>query len=354
MMDEVLFRQEDQLGLITLNRPSALNALTLTMILAMQKQLSLWKKDDSICAIVVQAVPGNAFCAGGDVRSLYFSGRLSDAEQMQFFWHEYRLNHFIHHLGKPYISLIDGMVMGGGVGISLHGSHPVASDRFVFAMPETGIGFFPDIGASYLLNRCPGYLGIYLGLTGNRLGAIDALHAGLVKKIVSFERIPMLFNMLKNTDLSKDAYKGVDHCLHEYSLISATAEPSQINPTIDVCFAHSTVEKIKASLLELNEAWAINIDNTLSQKSPLSLKVTLAQLQKVKDLTLAECLQMDYDIVSHFMHGHDFYEGVRALLIDKDRTPRWYPEQLEGVTDQMVDGYFTRTQTTLEWIEEES
>lgn len=170
MTEEVLFSQEGQLGFITLNRPKALNALTLTMIMALQKQLSIWKEDYSIKAVVVQAVPGNAFCAGGDIRWLYNAGRSKDSEQMQFFWHEYRLNHFIHHFGKPYISLLDGITMGGGVGISLHGSHPVASERFVFAMPETGIGFFPDIGASYLLNRCPGFLGVYLGLTGNKLG----------------------------------------------------------------------------------------------------------------------------------------------------------------------------------------
>lgn len=142
MTDEVLFNQEGSLGVITLNRPGALNALTLNMILNIQRQLSLWQGDDTIHAVVVRAVSGNAFCAGGDIRSLYFAGQVNDAEQMQFFWHEYRLNHFIHHFGKPYISLIDGIVMGGGVGISMHGSHPIASERFVFAMPETGIGFF--------------------------------------------------------------------------------------------------------------------------------------------------------------------------------------------------------------------
>ncbi|EHL31503.1 hypothetical protein LDG_6434 [Legionella drancourtii LLAP12] len=351
MTDDVLFTQEGQLGLITLNRPSALNALTLTMILRMQRQLSLWKKDDNIHAIVVQAVPGNAFCAGGDVRSLYFSGRLNDSEQMQFFWHEYRLNHFIHHLGKPYISLIDGLVMGGGVGISLHGSHPVASDHFVFAMPETSIGFFPDIGASYLLTRCPGYLGIYLGLTGNRLGPQDALRAGLVKQIISSEQIPALLNTLKNTDLSVDAFKGVDQCLYEYVTESSTVEPSQIKPAIDVCFAHSTVETIKSSLQDLDGVWPVSIDNALSQKSPISLKVTLAQLQKAKGLSLDQCLQMDYNLVSHFMHGSDFYEGVRALLIDKDKTPRWHPDSLEMVSESMVDDYFTRMHSGLEWID---
>lgn len=350
MTEDVIFAQEGQLGLITLNRPSALNALTLTMILAMQRQLSLWKDDDTVRAVVVQASPGNAFCAGGDIRALYFSGRLNDSEQMQFFWHEYRLNHFIHHLGKPYISLIDGMVMGGGVGISLHGSHPVACDHFVFAMPETGIGFFPDIGASHLLTRCPGYLGIYLGLTGNRLGAQDALKAKLVAKVISSAQIPFFLQSLKQTDLSKDAFKAVDLCLHEYALLPSSSEPSQIKPGIDVCFAHPTVEMIKTSLQDQEGVWAVSIEHALSQKSPLSLKVTLAQLQKAKGLTLAECLQMDYDMVSHFMHGKDFYEGVRALLIDKDKKPHWHPDRLEMVTDSMVARYFERTHAGLEWV----
>lgn len=332
MSDDVLFTQEGQLGFITLNRPSALNALTFSMILAMQKQLSLWKIDESIQAVVLQAAPGKAFCAGGDVRSLYASDYI---EQMQFFWHEYRLNHFIHHFGKPYISLIDGMVMGGGVGISLHGSHPVGSEQFVFAMPETSIGFFPDIGASYLLARCPDSLGIYLGLTGNRLGPHAALQAKLIKSVIASEDILSLLNTLKRTDLSSNAYSAVDGCLREYML---ETEPTPIKPEISQCFAQPTVEMIKASLQNQQEDWA-----SLSQKSPLSLKITLAQLQKVKGLSLAECLQMDYGLVSHFMQDKDFYEGVRALLVDKDRNPRWNPESLEMISKERVENYFVRT-----------
>ncbi len=338
MTDEVLFTQEGQLGFITLNRVSALNALTLSMILAMQKQLSLWKADKSIQAVVLQAAPGKAFCAGGDIRSLYASVY---ADQMQFFWHEYRLNHFIHYFGKPYISLIDGMVMGGGVGISLHGSHPVGSERFVFAMPETSIGFFPDIGASYLLARCPDSLGIYLGLTGHRLGPHDALQAKLIKSVIASEHIPSFLNTLKRTDLSTNSYGAVDGCLREYIL---EAGPSQIKPEITQCFSQPTVEMIKASLQNVQE------DGTsLSQKSPLSLKVTLAQLQKAKGLNLAECLQMDYGLVSHFMQDKDFYEGVRALLVDKDKNPHWNPESLEMITKERVATYFARTEEDLQF-----
>jgi enoyl-CoA hydratase len=335
MTDEVLFTQEGQLGLITLNRPRALNALTFTMILAMQKQLSLWKVDESIEAVVIQATPGKAFCAGGDVLSLYSS---EYSEQMRFFWHEYRLNHFIHHFGKPYISFIDGIVMGGGVGISLHGSHPIGSERFVFAMPETSIGFFPDIGASHLLTRCPDSLGVYLGLTGDRVGPHEALQAKLIKAVIASESMPTLLNTLKQTDLSSNAYSAVDACLREYIL---EPEPIPIKPEISQCFVQPTIEKIKAALEEQG--------GELPQKSPLSLKVTLALLQRAKGLSLAECLQMDYKLVGHFMEGKDFYEGVRALLVDKDKNPRWNPESLEMISNGMVEDYFVCTGNALEF-----
>lgn len=349
MTDEVLFTHEGQLGIITLNRANALNALTLPMIIELQKQLELWKEDKNIRAVVLRAAPSNAFCAGGDVRWLY-SGRNKNAEQMQFFWHEYRLNHFIHQFGKPYISLMDGITMGGGVGVSMHGSHPVASERYIFAMPETSIGFFPDIGASHLLTHCPGFLGIYLGLTGNRLGAQDALKAGLVKHIISSEQMPKVLNQLLNEDLSEDAHARVDQCLSSYAKTNDNEELSQLNPLIDVCFSKPTVELIRASLRDSEEVWAEEIDNTLGKKSPLSLKVTLFQLQKAKGISLAECLKMDFDLVGHFMQDSDFYEGVRALLIDKDKNPHWNPADLERVSESMVVNYFERSPAGLELI----
>lgn len=354
MTDEVFFEEEGQLGIITLNRPKALNALTYTMICSMQKQLSLWKRADSIRAVLVQAVPGSAFCAGGDIRSLYYN-KGKELGQREFFWNEYRLNHFIHHLGKPYVSLIDGMVMGGGVGVSLHGSHPIGSERFVFAMPETSIGFFPDIGASYLLTRCPDYLGIYLGLTGNRLGPQEALAAGLIKHILRSEQIPKLVDTLRNTDLSKDAFKEVDRCIQEHCVTPSDYESNPMKPELNACFAQLSVEAIKHSLEKINEDWALTLANTLSQKSPLSLKVTLAQLYKAKGLTLAQCLQMDYTLMSHFIKGHDLYEGIRALLIDKDKNPHWNPTGLEEVQEELVEGYFVPNQfsaTSLDLFEE--
>lgn len=349
-MTEVLFTQEGQLGLITLNRPSALNALTLSMIIELQKQLEIWREDKSIHAVVLRAAPANAFCAGGDVRWLYNFGKGDNSQQMQFFWHEYRLNHFIHQFGKPYISLMDGITMGGGVGVSMHGSHPVASERFIFAMPETSIGFFPDIGASHLLTKCPGFLGTYLGLTGNRLGPQDALKVGLVKHIISSDQMQKMVDELINEDLSLDAHARVDKCLKNYARPHSIEEQSQIKPLINDCFSQPTVEMISNSLRQCDGAWAEGVDTALGKKSPLSLKITLSQLQKSKGLSLAECLKMDFDLVGHFMRDSDFYEGVRGLLIDKDKNPQWNPSRLELVSENMVVNYFERSSAGLELI----
>lgn len=350
MLEDVLFNHEGQLGFITLNRPRALNALTLPMIMEIQKQLALWKDDPTVHAVVLRAAPANAFCAGGDVRWLYEAGKVDALEQMQFFWHEYRLNHFIYQLGKPYIALMDGITMGGGVGVALHGSHPVASERFIFAMPETSIGFFPDIGASHLLTRCPGFLGIYLGLTGNRLGPHDSLKAQLVKHVVPAEKMQEVVDALSAMDLSEEAYARVDSCLLAYARAPGEAELTQIKPLIDVCFSQPDVESIRNSLRSSEGPWAESVDNTLAQKSPLSLKVTMHQLQKAKGLSLGECLKMDFDLVGHFMQDNDFYEGVRALLIDKDKNPQWKPANLELVTEGMVANYFEQSSSGLELI----
>ena len=338
-MDDIIFTQERHIGLITLHREHALNALTLPMILALEKQLNLWKHDNNIHAVVIQAASGRAFCAGGDVRSLY-DERHTPSSQMQFFWHEYRLNHLIHHFEKPYIALMDGVTMGGGVGISLHGSHPVASERFMFAMPETGIGFFPDIGASYLLARCPGYFGVYLGLTGHRLGAADAHALGLVKHLMSADKFQQALSSLIEDDLSIDAHAAVNSCLQRFAMPVQQAPLMQFQLFIDHCFNGIDIESILAMLAKFDDAWHRETLNTLMQKAPLSLKVTLAQLQKAKSMTMAECVKMDYCLVGHFMRDHDFYEGVRALLVDKDKTPHWQPSSLSLVTNTKVADYF--------------
>jgi len=334
---ELIFTQERHLGLITLNRPQALNALTFSMILALQQQLTAWATDSSIHAVAIRAVEGKAFCAGGDVRWLYEAGRAQNSQQLEFFRQEYHLNQFIYDYSKPYIALMDGITMGGGVGISLHGSHPVASERFVFAMPETAIGFFPDIGASYLLARCPDQIGLYLGLTGNRIQAADAYEFGLVKQVIRSEDFSDVLHALIEADLSIDANKQVTDCLSEFAMPVLPLMSTETRELIAGCFNAKNIESIMSALGERNE---IELVDNLNQKSPLSLKITLQQLRQAEKQTLSDCLKIDTILVKHFMQGHDFYEGVRALLIDKDKLPRWQPSTLTQVTKVMVDDYF--------------
>ena len=340
MTEEVLFTQENHIGLVTLNRPQALNALTLSMILALQAQLQAWHDDQNIHAVVVRALGGRAFCAGGDVRAIYHHGPENNHQSMEFFGHEYRLNQFIHDFNKPYIALMDGITMGGGVGISLHGSHPIASERFVFAMPETGIGFYPDIGASYLLSRCSGHFGTYLGLTGSRLNAADAQALGLVKQIIASEQFPAVLDALIESDLSIDAHQGVNAVLQPFLMSTPSLGVDDIAPFVYSCFQHTDMESIVAALNESNGDWHRETRRVLALKAPLSLKVTLVQLQKATSMTMAECLEMDYCLTSHFMRNSDFYEGVRALLVDKDNHPHWQPETINDVSSSMVEGYF--------------
>lgn len=338
MAMDISFARKEHIGIISLNRSDALNALNLGMIKAFQQQLSLWQNDDNIHAVVIKSDVEKAFCAGGDVRWLYEAGLQKSPAQLEFFWHEYRLNHYIHSFKKPYIALMNGITMGGGVGISLHGSHPIATERFVFAMPETGIGFFPDIGASYLLARCPGYAGIYLGLTGNRLNAEEAQSLNLVNYVISSTQIERIIDSLIYTDLSTKAHQSVDVCLQEFA--TPRHPPFSLQTKIDNCFAFDTVEEILAKLEKNDDEWSITLINNLAKKSPLSLKVTLAQIKKAKNSSLADCLKLDYCLVSKFMRDSDFYEGVRALLVDKDKNPHWQPATLELVSAAKVADYF--------------
>lgn len=350
MTMDVVFNTHQHIGVITLNRTQALNAIDLPMIKAMQHQLFQWQADDNIHAVVIQAAPGKAFCAGGDVRWLYDSGLARDPVQMQFFWNEYRLNDFIAQFSKPYIALMDGFTMGGGVGISLHGSHPVASERFVFAMPETGIGLFPDIGASYLLSRGPGQLGLYLALTGNRLAASEALTAGLIKHVIASDKLSCVLPGLVEMDLSHNAHQQVSAYL---SNLEAIKQPSALDEElkkINLFFEKSTLKDIMMALEQSDEQWAMGTLSCLQQKSPLSLEITFAQMSRAKSMSLSDCLKMDYCLMGHFMAGADFYEGIRAVLIDKDKTPHWQPDSLNEVNATLVAEYFENCMQELSLI----
>ncbi|MBA2657366.1 MAG: enoyl-CoA hydratase/isomerase family protein [Tatlockia sp.] len=345
MTVDLAFSREKHIGLITLTRPKALNALTLPMITALQQQLQLWQDDESIHAVVIQAEAGKAFCAGGDVRWLYEQGLAKNTEQKQFFWHEYRLNYFIHHYKKPYIALMNGITMGGGVGLSLHGSHPVATENFIFAMPETGIGFFPDVGASFLLARCPGEAGVYLGLTGSRLNADEAYSLRLVKSVVNSKHLPEVLATLVETDLSRDAHNRISACLQKFAQSTSQKFSILQQATIDSYFAKGTVEEILRALAKKGDEWSLATIKTLEKKSPLSLKITFEQIKKAKSFSMEACIKMDYVLVNHFMQNQDFYEGVRALLVDKDNSPNWQPQTLNQVSETQVADYFARLDT---------
>lgn len=330
---DIRFDQSGRLGIATLDRAQALNALTLDMARLLDQQLVRWTFDGSVAAVVIRSAGGRAFCAGGDIRALYDAGRRGDDYIREFYRVEYRLNHRIKAFRKPYIALIDGIVMGGGVGLSIHGSHRVATERALFAMPETGIGFFPDVGGSWFLPRCPGAVGTYLGLTGARIGAADMIHCRLATHHVRSSDLAKLTEMLASRD-ANDA-------IGQFAADPGSSPLVQRRAEIDRCFSPFDVEQILARLDREGTEWARDTAALLRQKSPTSLKVTVRQLlagAKLRDFAAA--IRMEYRLTQHFMAGHDFYEGVRAAVLDKDQAPRWQPATLAEVSDEAVERYF--------------
>jgi len=341
---EVLFDEmagkDGNLGIITLNRPEALNALNHTMIRAMHAKLQSWANAVDIKAVVIRAVEGRAFCAGGDLRLTYERATAHDPDMANFFREEYQLNRFIFHYPKPYIALLDGITMGGGVGISIHGSHRVATDRLLFAMPETGIGFFPDVGGTYFLPRLSGKIGYYLGLTGARLNADESVAIGLMQQKIPQHKLPELVNTLARESLGEDARATVTQILNEF----ATAiQPSNLlaqETALNACFSAHTMEEILIALQNSDNEMCKEAVTTLAKKSPASLKITLKALQDGEGLNFDACMRQEYRLVCHFLLGHDFIEGIRALIIDKDQKPQWRPDSLQEVSDTEVEKYF--------------
>jgi enoyl-CoA hydratase len=334
---DILFARRGAAGIVTLNRPKALNAVTHEMVRALALQLTAWKGDGAVTRVLVTAAGERAFSAGGDIRALYELGRAGrQGEALGFFREEYTLNTAIKRYPKPYVALIDGIVMGGGFGISVHGSHRVAGDRFQFAMPEVGIGFFPDVGGTWVLPRLPHEIGTWAGLTGDRLKTADAVATGIATHHVKSERFADLTDALCG-NLSVDA------------TLAAFAEPAGEGPvmarrdTISRLFAAGSVEDIVAALDTETGAdadWAQATAATVRAKSPLSLKLALAQVRRGRDWSFEECMQAEMRIVSRIVHGHDFYEGVRAVIVDKDNAPRWQPATLAEVSGAQVEQHF--------------
>jgi enoyl-CoA hydratase len=322
---DIEFDRRGAAGVVTLNRPQALNAVTYGMVHALRGALETWVDDPAVTRVIVVANGGRAFSAGGDIRALTDFGKSGQIDEAMKFWRE-----------EPYIALVDGIVMGGGVGVAIHGSHRVAGDRFQFAMPEVGIGFFPDVGATWFFPRMPGELGTYCALTGDRLNAADACMAGAATHRVPSARFPELLEGLYGS-VSVDA------------VLAAFAEPAGEGPllarreAIDRLFASDRVEDILHALdNELGEHadWARAAAANIRTKSPLSLKLALAQVRRGRAWDFATCMDAEFRIVSRVIRGHDFYEGVRAVIVDKDNKPRWRPPTLAEVSDADVERHF--------------
>ena len=341
-------------GLITLNRPKVLNALSMDMVRDLYTILVTWRDNPQVEAVAIRGSnnegPFGAFCAGGDIRFFHSAAIADDSSLDDFFTEEYRLNHLIFTYPKPYIAFMDGIVMGGGMGISQGASLRIVTERSKLAMPETNIGLFPDVGGGYFLSRCPGATGEYLALTGQMMLGADAITVGLADKLVDSAYIGTLWD-----DLTADPATDMAARLKvlEERLEASTPvyhQPSWMDNGIDSCFAKATVPEIVQALTHLNSDWATACIKTLRQRSPLMLHVVLEQIHRARHMTLANDLRMERDLVRHCFHtehlnrsGHssETVEGIRALAIDKDHSPQWNPARIEDITEAMVAPFFT-------------
>ncbi|MFJ1646452.1 enoyl-CoA hydratase/isomerase family protein [Streptomyces sp. NPDC088258] len=329
----VLVRTEGRAGRLTLNRPEALNALTHTMVRRVDEALTVWEHDPAVRTVVITGAGGRGLCAGGDIRSIHEDMRAGGTASAGFWRDEYRLNARIAHYPKPYVAVMDGIVMGGGVGVSAHGSVRIVTERSRIAMPETGIGFVPDVGGTYLLALAPGELGTHLALTGARIGAGDALLCGLADHFVLSYDLPRLLGDL--------AERPVRDVLRRYVRRPPAGELAGHRSWIDQCYGAGTVEEIVARLRGRGAGTAEAAADTLVTKSPTALKVTLAALRRARRLgPMERVLEQEYRVSCAALASPDLAEGIRAQVIDKDRSPRWTPATLAEVTEADVARYF--------------
>ena len=348
--DEILFGREGGLATIVINRPQALNALTLDNYRHLAPVLAAWAADPTVFAVAIRGAGGRAFCAGGDILALYRAGRGSPPDPefpAIFFREEYELIRRVHRYPKPYVAIIDGITMGGGAGISVNGAFRVATERTLFAMPETGIGLFPDVGATRFLNLCPGRIGRYLGLSGARLDAADTLFCGLATHFVPQARIAALLGVLAHASVEPGREAAaVAAVLDRFAGDPGPAPLAGLEPAIDRCFAGDTLAAILAALQEEAAsggeyaAWAAATRASLLAKSPTSLAITLHQLTLGQGFNIEAALALEYRMTRHVMAAEDFYEGVRAMLIDRDKKPHWRPASLAEIDADTVARYF--------------
>jgi enoyl-CoA hydratase len=340
--EDVLVNVENGIGLITLNRPKAINSLTHPMVTALSKVLTDWEHDDNVRAVVLSGAGERGLCAGGDIVVIYHSAQADGSEARQFWYDEYLLNAQIGRFSKPYVALMDGFVMGGGVGVSAHGSVRVVTDTTKMAMPEVGIGFIPDVGGTFILSHAPGLLGHHAALTGAQFDGADAITLGFADHFVPHDKLPAF----------KDAIvaDGIDAALAAHT---QEPPPSQLlaqRDWIDHCYAGNTVEDIVAALRGHDAGPANDAANLIASRSPISVSVALEAIRRAAKLeTLEDVLRQEYRTSVGALRSHDLVEGIRAQVIDKDRNPKWSPASLAAVTIADVEAYFAPADRELEF-----
>lgn len=355
---EVITRVEGGVGRLTLNRPKALNALTRNMCEIIARELLAWEHDDAVHAVLLDHAGERGFCAGGDIRLLQESGKGDGVDARKFFAAEYRTNELMFRYPKPIVAVMDGITMGGGVGVSQPARYRIATERTMFAMPEADIGLFPDVGAGWYLAHLPGETGLWLALTGARLKAADCLALGIATHFVDSAKVEAFKAAL--TAASRDSSsltsdEGGGEAQVELALSQFTSDPGPAPVTaqradIDRHFGHATVEQIVASLEADGSDWAASQLAAIARKCPMTLKVSLRQIRDGKHrASFADEMAVEYRLAVRMVHRHDFIEGVRALIVDKDGSPRWDPPTLDGVTEAMVDALFDELPSDEAW-----
>jgi enoyl-CoA hydratase len=334
---DVIVRADGALRRITLNRPKALNALTLNMAVTITAFLREWADDPAVGAVLLDGAGERGLCAGGDIRALYDAAKSGSRLPEQFWSTEYHLNVLIARYAKPFVAVMDGVVMGGGVGLSAHAAHRIVTERSAVAMPEVGIGFFPDVGASFLLARAPGFIGTYLALTGDRMNAPDAIYCGFADTHIPAAKLAELASALADCRSAHDVRARLDHM----SVAPPAGRLRAAQQWIDPCFRDDDVGAIVGRLRSSDLDAARSALATMEKASPTSLKITLRNIRNTASFArLEESFQQDYRIALASIAGYDFIEGIRATIVDKDRNPKWRPDKLEGVTAEIVDRHF--------------
>ena len=342
--DEVLVRIEGRVGRLTLNRPQALHALTTRMCEILTQALLAWKDDPAVALVLLDHSGERGFCAGGDIRMLAESGAADGKAAREFFFKEYRLNHLLFGYAKPVVTIMDGVTMGGGVGLAAPSQYRVATERTTFAMPETGIGLFPDVGGGWFLSRMPGHIGLWVALTGTRLKAADCELVGIATDFIPSDQV----EAFKAAVVADPA--AIETLLTQFEGDAGRPRLAEHQDEIEKIFGLGSVEAIVEALQHSDSDWSDDQLKALAGKSPQTMKVAFRQLALGgKAASFAENMEMEYRIGARVVQRHDFIEGVRAVIVEKDNAPKWNPSTLEGVTETMLDDIFAPLPSDEAW-----